>query len=61
MEALHIEAVLNAIPPVIASDETDPNAWEGEDRDYVTEWDPSMQMLEDGDYPEDEDFEEGVA
>lgn len=61
MEALHIEAVLNAIPPVPAPDETDSNAWEGEDRNYVTEWDPSMQMLEDGDYPEDEDFEEGVA
>lgn len=61
MELQEIEGVLSAIPPVPASDEMDPNAWEGEDRDYVTEWDPSMQMLEDGDYPEDEDFEEGLA
>ncbi len=56
-----------------ATDEVDPDAWkdergvpiegpvsiEGEPSVYVTEVDASMQVWEDGDFPEDEDFEEG--
>ena len=48
-------------PTLEASDESDPAAWQDEEWGYipVDEWDASMQLMEEGDFPEDEDYIEG--
>ena len=48
-------------PTLEATDESDPAAWEDEETGFVPadEWDASMQVMEDGDFPADGDYIEG--
>jgi len=48
-------------PVFEATDESDPAAWEDEETGFVPadEWDASMQVIEDGDFPADGDYIEG--
>jgi hypothetical protein len=73
LSSTELEMAQSTLPALPASEECDPDAWlddgfpiegassiEGDGSIAVTEVDASMQIMEDGDYPEDEEFEEGV-